>query len=149
MKTEGGLACCDSWGLKESDTTERLNWTERREGPAHSNKSSWRLRRQRGTQVPVNLTSLASPTTSSFQQFCMKLTFFLRGQLLCFQDPSPFLAPQGRQGSVLGNWLESQTKASEFQIHLFSAWRERTFYNTLMQETRTQISKAPSFNPKR
>ena len=20
-----GLACCDSWGLKESDTTERLN----------------------------------------------------------------------------------------------------------------------------
>ena len=22
---EGGLACCDSWGLKESDMTERLN----------------------------------------------------------------------------------------------------------------------------
>ena len=22
-----GLACCDSWGHKESDTTERLNWT--------------------------------------------------------------------------------------------------------------------------
>ena len=25
---QGGLACCDSWGQKESDTTERLNWTE-------------------------------------------------------------------------------------------------------------------------
>ena len=25
---EGGLACWDSWGRKESDTTERLNWTE-------------------------------------------------------------------------------------------------------------------------
>ena len=24
---QGGLACCDSWGLKESDMTERLNWT--------------------------------------------------------------------------------------------------------------------------
>ena len=24
----GGLAYCDSWGHKESDTTERLNWTE-------------------------------------------------------------------------------------------------------------------------
>ena len=24
----GGLACCDSWGCKESDTTERLNWTD-------------------------------------------------------------------------------------------------------------------------
>ena len=23
-----GLACCDSWGHKELDTTERLNWTE-------------------------------------------------------------------------------------------------------------------------
>ena len=22
-----GLACCNSWGCKESDTTERLNWT--------------------------------------------------------------------------------------------------------------------------
>ena len=26
---QGGLACCNSWGRKESDTTERLNWTER------------------------------------------------------------------------------------------------------------------------
>ena len=23
---QGGLACCDSWGCKELDTTERLNW---------------------------------------------------------------------------------------------------------------------------
>ena len=27
---QGGLACCDSWGRKESDMTERLNWTEHR-----------------------------------------------------------------------------------------------------------------------
>ena len=25
---QGGLACCDSWGCKESDTTEWLNWIE-------------------------------------------------------------------------------------------------------------------------
>ena len=24
----GGLVCCSSWGRKESDMTERLNWTE-------------------------------------------------------------------------------------------------------------------------
>ena len=30
---QGGLACCDSWGHKESDTTE-LNWTE-------AYKASW------------------------------------------------------------------------------------------------------------
>ena len=28
---QGGLACCDSWGCKESDTTEQLNWTELKE----------------------------------------------------------------------------------------------------------------------
>ena len=27
---QGGLACCGSWGLKEPDTTEQLNWTELR-----------------------------------------------------------------------------------------------------------------------
>ena len=25
---QGGLACCSPWGRKESDTTERLNWTD-------------------------------------------------------------------------------------------------------------------------
>ena len=25
---QGGLTCCDSWGRKELDTTEWLNWTE-------------------------------------------------------------------------------------------------------------------------
>ena len=29
---QGGLACCDSWGRKESDTTEWLNWTELKKG---------------------------------------------------------------------------------------------------------------------
>ena len=28
---QGGLACCNSWGRKESDTTELLNWTEQEE----------------------------------------------------------------------------------------------------------------------
>ena len=32
---QGGLACCDSWGLKESDMTERLNWTEWPSGFLH------------------------------------------------------------------------------------------------------------------
>ena len=37
---QGGLACCDSWGRKESDTSERLNWTEQQ--PALKRKlSAW------------------------------------------------------------------------------------------------------------
>ena len=37
---QGGLACCDSWGLKESDTAERLNWTELKEGLKMNRKSA-------------------------------------------------------------------------------------------------------------
>ena len=25
---QGGMVCCNSWGCKEPDRTERLNWTE-------------------------------------------------------------------------------------------------------------------------
>ena len=34
---QGSLACCSPWGLKESDTTERLNWTE-----AEGHRTHWR-----------------------------------------------------------------------------------------------------------
>ena len=34
---QGGLACCDSWGHKDLDTTERLNWTELNESKVKSN----------------------------------------------------------------------------------------------------------------
>ena len=30
---QGNLACCSPWSCKESDTTERLNWTEDRQAP--------------------------------------------------------------------------------------------------------------------
>ena len=29
---QGGLVCCNSWGCKELEMTERLNWTELKEG---------------------------------------------------------------------------------------------------------------------
>ena len=35
----GGLACCDSWGHKESDTTEQLNWTELKKVTKHVNST--------------------------------------------------------------------------------------------------------------
>ena len=38
---QGGLACCGSWGRKESDTTERLNWTELKFKLVGLNKGDW------------------------------------------------------------------------------------------------------------
>ena len=37
---QGGLVCCDSWGHKESDTTEQLNWTELKDFGFHSGSDS-------------------------------------------------------------------------------------------------------------
>ena len=34
-----GLACCDSWGRKKSDTTEQLNWTELMQKPKSLEKT--------------------------------------------------------------------------------------------------------------
>ena len=38
---QGGLACCNSRGRKESDTTERLNWTEHLEWSLGPNLENW------------------------------------------------------------------------------------------------------------
>ena len=72
---QGGLACCDSWGHKESDTTERLNWTElnwclfrdftftfhfyalEKEMATHSSVLAWRIP---GTGEPGGLPSMGS-----------------------------------------------------------------------------------------
>ena len=39
---QGGLVCCNSWGHKESDTTDQLNWTESHK----SNEIKWKLKFQ-------------------------------------------------------------------------------------------------------
>ena len=41
---QGGLMCCDSWCCKESDMTERLNWTE----GTVSSVLAWRIPRMEG-----------------------------------------------------------------------------------------------------
>ena len=43
---QGGLACCSSWGRKELDMTERLNWTELKWTEAEDIKKSWQEHRR-------------------------------------------------------------------------------------------------------
>ena len=40
---QGGLVCCGSWGRKESDTTEQLNWTEKLQLSLNQRWSAYRL----------------------------------------------------------------------------------------------------------
>ena len=42
---QGGLACCDSWGRKESDTTERLIWSDLIWHSQRVYRSQWRRSR--------------------------------------------------------------------------------------------------------
>ena len=45
---QGGLACCDSWGRKESDTTERLNWTELKAFDCVDHNKLWEALKEMG-----------------------------------------------------------------------------------------------------
>ena len=50
---QGGLACCSPWGRKESDTTERLTWTELNWcGLLHG---SWALQLYRPTWISLKI----------------------------------------------------------------------------------------------
>ena len=60
---QGGLACCDSWGRKESDTTERLNWTEKH----YRNKTSFKTIRW---YVTILLKLLTTKNTILFTHIC-------------------------------------------------------------------------------
>ena len=61
---QGGLACCDSWGRKESDTTERLNWTE----------LIWKVKVKVAQSCHIHI--YKSLLTSKRWLFCVMWTFY-------------------------------------------------------------------------
>ena len=40
---QGGLVCCNSWGHKELDMTERLHWNMEKEMATHSSTLAWKI----------------------------------------------------------------------------------------------------------
>ena len=73
---QGGLECCDSWGCKESDTTDWLNWTELR-----YMSSDLRIEHhQYLRRPPCGSSSLVSPSLTTgdnhYLAFCFKHLFF-------------------------------------------------------------------------
>ena len=53
---QGGLACCNSWGRKESDRTERLNWTEL--NPKYNKSITFNVHDSKDRSVLIKPTSL-------------------------------------------------------------------------------------------
>ena len=90
---QGGLACCDSWGRKESDTTEWLNWNELihsfllvrysfvlSAGVLHAHLClkvySWCIRGERCTPCPT--TPVRSSSIISFYNLLLSLGYLLK-----------------------------------------------------------------------
>ena len=67
---QGGLACCGSWGCKESDTTEPLNWTELSDNPFQV-ATEWSLvssvKRSRGKRSKSLGTKIIFPGLGTWQ----------------------------------------------------------------------------------
>ena len=87
---QGGLACCDSWGRKESDTTERLNWltdwTDR--SFALSNSACSTLKRQSRKTNKMGEAEWVQPMSSQVESVALITLLpwehFLISSVFCF-----------------------------------------------------------------
>ena len=84
---QGGLACCNSWGRKESDMTELLNWTE-----LNISVSAWEISKIRESYSYHFICISPSPftwpnkQTPSEMSVCAPSTLT---NLFCFTDMHP------------------------------------------------------------
>ena len=79
---QGGLVCCDSWGRKESNTTERLIWSDLITSSSWSKGTIWsysmskkslmcpRHARQRSRKQAPRAVTEASPASFKLQKIC-------------------------------------------------------------------------------
>ena len=58
---QGGLACCDSWGRKKSDTTEQLNWLTELKDTVVNRTERWILPALWYLQPSFNLPHISYP----------------------------------------------------------------------------------------
>ena len=99
---QGGLACCDSWGRKESDRTERLSWADAY-SPQHA-FSFWPLARSRAT---------ASATAVSLSPNSIALSVSLKVKTSHCRDPNDVCHGDIQSESV---WL-SRPDPGKFCLH--------------------------------
>ena len=79
---QGCLACCSSWGRKESDTTEQLNWTELNwtyQGPCT------------GCSLCLECSSKNMKWFTPFMQICVQTSYF-REHLITHHTLSTYFA---------------------------------------------------------
>ena len=101
---QGGLVCCYSWDRRESDTTERLNWTED------------------ATRFPT-----VTSVFITFTVFCFKKPLLQMGLLTALQLRfNPFAEGTKSTSRFWADWLRQVTKLSGF----FLCWLKFLFFRT-------------------
>ena len=70
---QGGLACCDSWGRNESDTTEQLNWTDAKYLPPQNKKTLHLTPHHLPALVPFSGSSVQKNFTGTVNTSCLHL----------------------------------------------------------------------------
>ena len=73
---QGGPACCDSWGCKESDMTERLNWTDWTDGFSSSHVRCEKSEKE--SEVSQSCPTLCDPMDCSLSGFSVHGIFQAR-----------------------------------------------------------------------
>ena len=90
-----GLACCDSWGRKESDTTERLNWTELILNRNSKSRHHCLVPDFKGKSLSISLLSMMLAVGVSYMTFIMfwyipsittLITIFIVNECLTFSS---------------------------------------------------------------
>ena len=64
-----GLVCCDSWGCKESDMTERLNWTELNWNVTYMNQGKLKVVKQEMARVNIDILGISELTWTGMGEF--------------------------------------------------------------------------------
>ena len=104
---QGGLRCCDSWDCKESDMTERLNWTELNwtENTSHSFSNFVVLSTHLLYKILTNLGEQHPRYNTFFCGFCVSSAYFYDDthHITCLHSFMwlPSLASILRAGNVL------------------------------------------------
>ena len=132
---QGGLAWCNSWGHKELDTTERLNWTEL------NYDLLWRRKWQ---PIPVSLpgkshgqrslvccTPWGRKDSSMTELLTLTYTYLLNHSQHTEENSvkhSPFFSSLLQKGKLLWDSKHNRVK----NTWKFSTWCQRRYHNSQM-----------------